>query len=307
MLGNLPRKEENMEQKKTLWIIVSVGAFLLAVLGAALIFYKPADNINVQPVNMAVENPNTNGWTNSANTNQPNNATTLNVTKAEDEVVLPNNTSVAEVEKQDIAKNPTGTTLHLNTTTTEIKTEPVNNTPNINITVNIPEQVLKEDRTTTQTSDAESIYITSNYYVENKINETQIDSTKVDVKKVEKEEKQRARKVVEKTEPVKVASKQTSKKVEKESVPQEKAITRYWVQVAAYSNKKGAENARSILDENKIPSDIFTYTDTKNNLFYRVRIGPYTTKSEAEYWKARIEQIDFFKNSKCYVTTTTDN
>ena len=97
-----------MEQKKTLWIIVSVGAFLLAVLGAALIFYKPADNINVQPVNMAVENPNTNGWTNSANTNQPNNATTLNVTKAEDEVVLPNNTSVTEVEKQDIAKNPTG-------------------------------------------------------------------------------------------------------------------------------------------------------------------------------------------------------
>ena len=61
------------------------------------------------------------------------------------------------------------------------------------------------------------------------------------------------------------------------------------------------------MDENKIPSDIFTYTDTKNNLFYRVRIGPYTTKSEAEYWKARIEEIDFFKTSQCYVTTTTDN
>ena len=59
-----------MEQKKTLWIIVSVGAFLLAVLGAALIFYKPSGNMNVQPVNMAVENPNTNGWSNSANANQ---------------------------------------------------------------------------------------------------------------------------------------------------------------------------------------------------------------------------------------------
>ena len=59
-----------MEQKKTLWIIVSVGAFLLAVLGAALIFYKPSGNMNVQPVNMAVENPNTNGWSNSANVNQ---------------------------------------------------------------------------------------------------------------------------------------------------------------------------------------------------------------------------------------------
>ena len=302
MLGKLPRKEEIMEQKKTLWIIVSVGAFLLAVLGAALIFYKPSGNMNVQPVNMAVENPNTNGWSNSANVNQQENTSITDVKKVDDMVVLSNNTSIYEVEKQDIAKNPTGTTFNLNDGTSEIKTEPVNNTPNINITVNIPEQILKEDRTTTKTSDSESIYITSNYYVENKIQES-----KVDVKKLEKEEKQKARKVVEKTETVKVASKPVAKKVEKQSAPKEKGVTRYWVQVASYSNKKGAENARSILDENKIPSDIFTYTDTKNNLFYRVRIGPYTTKSEAEYWKTRIEEIDFFKTSQCYVTTTTDN
>lgn len=291
-----------MEQKKTLWIIVSVGAFLLAVLGAALIFYKPSDNMNVQPVNMAVENPNTNGWSNSANANQQENTSITDVKKVDDMVVLSNNTSIYEVEKQDIAKNPTGTTFNLNAGTSEIKTEPVNNTPNINITVNIPEQILKEDRTTTKTSDSESIYITSNYYVDNKIKES-----KVDVKKLEKEEKQKARKVVEKTETVKVTSKPVAKKVEKQSAPKEKGVTRYWVQVASYSNKKGAENARSILDENKIPSDIFTYTDTKNNLFYRVRIGPYTTKSEAEYWKTRIEEIDFFKTSQCYVTTTIDN
>ena len=291
-----------MEQKKTLWIIVSVGAFLLAVLGAALIFYKPSGNMNVQPVNMAVENPNTNGWSNSANANQQENTSITDVKKVDDMVVLSNNTSIYEVEKQDIAKNPTGTTFNLNDGTSEIKTEPVNNTPNINITVNIPEQILKEDRTTTKTSDSESIYITSNYYVENKIQES-----KVDVKKLEKEEKQKARKVVEKTETVKVTSKPVAKKVEKQSAPKEKGVTRYWVQVASYSNKKGAENARSILEENKIPSDIFTYTDTKNNLFYRVRIGPYTTKSEAEYWKTRIEEIDFFKTSQCYVTTTTDN
>lgn len=291
-----------MEQKKTLWIIVSVGAFLLAVLGAALIFYKPSDNMNVQPVNMAVENPNTNGWSNSANANQQENTSITDVKKVDDMVVLSNNTSIYEVEKRDIAKNSTGTTFNLNDGTSEIKTEPVNNTPNINITVNIPEQILKEDRTTTKTSDSESIYITSNYYVDNKIQES-----KVDVKKLEKEEKQKARKVVEKTETVKVSSKPVAKKVEKQSAPKEKGVTRYWIQVASYSNKKGAENARSILDENKIPSDIFTYTDTKNNLFYRVRIGPYTTKSEAEYWKTRIEEIDFFKTSQCYVTTTTDN
>ena len=81
--------------------------------------------------------------------------------------------------------------------------------------------------------------------------------------------------------------------------------TTYWVQTASYTNKKMADNARSVLDQNKIPAEIFTYKDPKDNLFYRVRVGPYTTKSEAEYWKGRIVKIDLFKDSQCYVTETT--
>lgn len=56
------------------------------------------------------------------------------------------------------------------------------------------------------------------------------------------------------------------------------------------------------LDENRIPSEVFTYKDSKNTLYYRVRVGPYTTKSEAEYWKNRICQIADFKNSQSYIT-----
>ena len=81
--------------------------------------------------------------------------------------------------------------------------------------------------------------------------------------------------------------------------------TQFWVQVAAYSNKKGAEGARSILDENKIPSDIFTYRDNKDKLYYRVRVGPYTTKSEAEYWRTKIVKIKEIDNANdSYVTST---
>jgi hypothetical protein len=59
------------------------------------------------------------------------------------------------------------------------------------------------------------------------------------------------------------------------------------------------------LDENRIPADIFTYEDNKGKLFFRVRVGPYTTKSEAEYWRTRINKIDTFAKAESYVTSTT--
>ena len=83
-----------------------------------------------------------------------------------------------------------------------------------------------------------------------------------------------------------------------------KIADRFWVQAASFSEKKKADEARLILDENKIQCEVFTYTDVKGNLFYRVRVGPYTTKSEAEYWKTRLETIPEFKSSGCYVTNS---
>ena len=103
-----------------------------------------------------------------------------------------------------------------------------------------------------------------------------------------------------------VANANTQKKTAAPAPKAEPKKTQYWVQVAAYSNKKGAEGARTILDENKIPSDIFTYRDNKDKLYYRVRVGPYTTKSEAEYWRTRIIKISDIDNANdSYVTSTT--
>jgi len=39
-------------------------------------------------------------------------------------------------------------------------------------------------------------------------------------------------------------------------------------------------------------------------MFYRVRIGPYMTKSEAEYWRTRIAMIPEFAKNESYVTST---
>ena len=75
----------------------------------------------------------------------------------------------------------------------------------------------------------------------------------------------------------------------------------YWVQAASYNNKKNADTARDSLTANKIPCDVFTYTDSKGKVFYRVRVGPYSTKSEAEYWQSRITLIEEFSREPSYV------
>lgn len=90
----------------------------------------------------------------------------------------------------------------------------------------------------------------------------------------------------------------------KKQAPAVKKIDQFWVQAASYATKKNADEARSLLDENGIQCEVFTYKDSKEKLFYRVRVGPYTTKAEAEYWRGRIESIDLFKKSGSFVTST---
>jgi cell division protein FtsN len=78
---------------------------------------------------------------------------------------------------------------------------------------------------------------------------------------------------------------------------------KYWVQLGSYTVKNNADEVRSTLDEEKIPSEIFTHEDG-NKLYYRVRVGPYSTKSEAEYWQKRILTIPQFKSIKPYITNS---
>ena len=91
---------------------------------------------------------------------------------------------------------------------------------------------------------------------------------------------------------------------EKKTVSETRKSTQYWIQVASLTSRKNADSARAVLGENKITADVFTYKDTSDKLYYRVRVGPYTTKSEAEYWRGEIAKIDSFASSQSYVTST---
>lgn len=79
------------------------------------------------------------------------------------------------------------------------------------------------------------------------------------------------------------------------------ADTTWWVQAASFTSLKYADNARETLGSNKINADVFTYKDSFGKVFYRVRVGPYLTKSEAEYWKSRIGQIESFASTQSFV------
>ena len=78
---------------------------------------------------------------------------------------------------------------------------------------------------------------------------------------------------------------------------------RFWVQAASYSSKKKADEARALLDENKIQCEVFTY-DASGTLYYRVRVGPYLNKDEAEYWKKQVDSIELFANAGTYIVNS---
>lgn len=79
---------------------------------------------------------------------------------------------------------------------------------------------------------------------------------------------------------------------------------RFWVQAASYSTKKKADEARTVLDENQIQCEVFTYEDDKGSLFYRVRVGPYTTRDEASYWKNKIDALELFAKAGTYIVNS---
>lgn len=312
-----------MEQKKTLWIIAAAGVFLLVVLATAGIMYSPAKNQD-QAIRTTVsysknnETSNNTGWIN----HQENTST-----EKKDLIVFSDNTTVYELAGKNQNNNDyvnespktvsevqqpvaDSNTIDLNLLKNDLiaQNQPREPQQNINITVNVPADKYEtsEKKSVTQVqvpqqvSESDKSAVENDYYVG--ASTVKKDSTSASQKQVPSQPVKVAKTELAKAKPVsKPVAKSTSKTV---STTQENLVTQYWVQVASYSNKKGAESARSVLDSNKIPADVFTYVDNKENMFFRVRVGPYTTKSEAEYWRSKINNISEFAKAESYVTST---
>ena len=308
-----------MEQKRTLWIMAAVGVFLLVVLGAALILYSPTARSSQTIATVSPSNKQTsNGWVSLA---PAENETTIPQTKMPATEVLSEQTN--EVPQQNVINSEEKITRVAELTVYADKATIISNNPNENNVVaavpsSVPEQETAEQTQTHHTVINNTTTIDINPVISEKPvvtpkNELTKNTIETTSKKVAEKPvvKQVAKKEVSKpvSKPKKVTSTKattsttTTAKVTK--TPAKPKVVQYWVQVTSLKSKKSAENAREVLDENKITADIFTYKDKKDQLFYRVRVGPYTTKSEAEYWQSKIAKIDTFASSSSYITSTT--
>lgn len=300
-----------MEQKRILWITAAVGVFLLVVIGAALILYSPSQQYSQskasQPVITSIQGQG-NTWvsqgTQDAIVNTSDLATSANLAAQQSPAVaqIPAQIPVTAQNTTSVANNPTSDVGVVKEVSTDINGKDVtviSGTTHVyttGTTTTIDLNSLKSGGTaqiTTVPANTSVAPVAQANVVEQTASKAVVEKPSTTVAKVEPEKKAT-------TTTTTAASKATTSTASKTV-----STKQYWVQAASFTSKKNAEEARAALTAAEITGEIFTYQDAKGALYYRVRVGPYTTTSEAEYWKARIVKLDMFSASQCYVTNTT--
>ena len=71
----------------------------------------------------------------------------------------------------------------------------------------------------------------------------------------------------------------------------------YWVQTGAFSTVARAEGVKETLESKGITS-IIENREVNGSTFFRVRVGPYTSQNEANYWLSLIRSISGFEGSQ---------
>jgi len=78
---------------------------------------------------------------------------------------------------------------------------------------------------------------------------------------------------------------------------QTKVYNDYWVQTGAFSTVAKAEGVKATLSSKGITS-IIENREVEGKTVFRVRVGPYTSQNEANYWLALIKSINGFEDSQ---------
>ena len=295
-----------MEQKKTLWIVAAAGVFLLVVIGAALILYSPAVQ-NKSPVQTSLSySDGLNSFSSvssSGNENIFRNSEIFPENDGMSEAGKNSESSVSPVEEPVNEKEESaGQQVKVeNATLYSDNVYLIETTPSVtSVTTVIDLNALKPS------APAAKNYAPAESFNEPKV-EQKVQAAETPSSAVVSQKKVAGPKVEQK--PV---SKSVSKPaVKKTAVPAKKTASKpaetkasvpdtYWIQVGSYEVKKLADDARKILENNKIPNEVFTHKE-KGKLFYRVRVGPYTTKQEAQYWQKCIRAINEFSEVESYI------
>lgn len=311
-----------MEEKRILWISAAVGIFLLIVIGAAWILYAPHKNADSASILTQEQNENT--W---ILTPQASGSALAEAPKEEvparpagtAPAVLPSDAAVSnEISDQANTVQSKDLTIISNNTTVFAK----DGVTTIDLTASgrAPEQQAIEAPAGSENArDVKTVVpaqsgnevgaaeTAQNQSVKPATAGTQSAQTVKPAKSAQSTQAQKSApsstKKAAAAKPANSAAKNTGKlkaaAAKTASVPD-----RFWVQAASFTDKENAENARSILANEKIPAEVFTYRDKNGKTFYRLRVGPYTTESEAQYWNSRIKLIEHFSSTQSYVTNS---
>lgn len=301
-----------MEEKRILWISAAVGIFLLIVIGAAWILYAPHKNADSASVLTQEQNENT--W---ILTPQASGSALAEAPKEEvparpagtAPAVLPSDAAVSnEISDQANTLQSKDLTIISNNTTVFAK----DGVTTIDLTASgrAPEQQAIEAPTGTEQARDVKTVVPAHSGNEIRAAETaqtrNVKPATAGTQSAQSTQTQKSAPSAQKAaaaKPANSAAKNTGKPkaaaAKTASVPD-----RFWVQAASFADKENAENARGILANEKIPAEVFTYRDKNGKTFYRLRVGPYTTESEAQYWNSRIKLIEHFSSTQSYVTNS---
>ena len=284
-----------MDQKRILWIVAASGLFLLVVVGVALFLASPK---TLDQQNLGSLQATGNTWIKG----EVKNPELYSATETENIVSIETNDSINDSATQD---NKT-----LQTVMDENKTITVDTVTLIAGTTNVYTQNPSTKAEESSKSNTTIVTLPTVSKEQSKSQNVTVTSVAPKTQTTNAEECVETPKVSATSNTAKTTTKTTtassSKTTSSKTVTESKPVAdQFWVQVASFTGKKNAEDARAALLEEKINSEIFTYKDSKGIVYYRLRVGPYTTASEAEYWNSRIKLIDQFAGTSSYVVNST--
>jgi hypothetical protein len=80
------------------------------------------------------------------------------------------------------------------------------------------------------------------------------------------------------------------------TTPKLARVTEYWIQAGSYKSRVGAEGLNKKLAEAGLPGTITT-RDVSGETYFRVRIGPYKSQSEADKFLGTVRGLDGLASS----------
>ncbi len=306
-----------MEEKRILWISAAVGIFLLIVIGAAWILYAPHKNADStsaltreQSENTWILTPQASGSAVAETPNREASDTDREVPAhpaGTAPTVLPSDTAALNAPSGSMNTVQSNDLTIISNNTTVLAKDGVT-TIDLTASGRAPEQqVIEAPAGTEQARDVKTVVPASG----NEIRAAETAQTR-NVKPAATGAQTAESTQIQKNAPSAqkaAAAKPANTAAKNMGKPKAAAKTasvpdRFWVQAASFTDKENAENARSILASEKIPAEVFTYRDKNGKTFYRLRVGPYTTESEAQYWNSRIKLIEHFSSAQSYVTNS---